>query len=299
MNQTKISYIYCFSAIFFFSTIELVGKLIGKGISPLLITAYRFLIGGLVLLPFSIRYRRKLKFKLQFSDYLNMAYPGVINVAISMMFLQLAVYFGKASLAGILVSTNPLFVAVFAYLLLKENLDRYKVMGIVVGLCGIFLIIMGEKQLVNADSNILFGILFGFLAALTFGFNVVLSKKYIKRYGNFLFNTVAFFSGAIVLLIAGLILGIDLTFAFGLKNWLYLVYLGLFVTGFAYILFFEGLKHITAATGSMFFFLKPALASIFAVLILHEHLSSWQVVGIVLIIISLNTDRLRNTHFSG
>ncbi len=293
MNQNRISYIYCFWAIFFFSTIELVGKLIGKGISPLLITAYRFTIGGLVLLPFAVYHCKKSNLKLHFTDYLHMAYPGVINVAISMMFLQLAVYFGKASMAGILVSTNPLFVAIFAYLLLKEDLDRYKILGIVVGLGGIFLIIIGEKQLLLGDANLLLGTLFGLLAALTFGFNVVLSKKYIKKYGNFLFNTVAFFSGAFVLLIAGMVLGIDITFSFSLKNWLYIIYLGLFVTGLAYILFFEGLKHISAATGSMFFFLKPALASIFAVLILKEHLSPSQVVGIVLIILSLNTDRLR------
>jgi drug/metabolite transporter (DMT)-like permease len=293
MNQTKLSYIYCFWAIFFFSTIELVGKLIGSGISPLLITAYRFLIGGLILLPFAIHHGQKLDFRLKITDFLKMAYPGVINVAISMMFLQLAVYFGKASLAAILVSTNPLFVAFFAYWLLKESLDKYKLLGIALGLAGICLIIMGEKQILHGNSNIILGVVFGFLAAMTFGFNVVISKNYIKTYGNFLFNTVAFFSGAIVLLIAGVILGIDITLSFTLQNWMYLVYLGMFVTGLAYILFFEGLKHITAATGSMFFFLKPAIASIFAVLILHEHLSSWQVAGIVIIIISLNTDRLR------
>jgi drug/metabolite transporter (DMT)-like permease len=295
MNQIKISYIYCFLAIFFFSTIELVGKLIGQGISPLLITAYRFMIGGLILLPFAIYHKRKLTFQLQVSDYLKMAYPGILNVAVSMMFLQLAVYYGKASLAAILVSTNPLFVAIFAYMILKETLDRYKILGIALGLCGIGLIVMGEPEILQGNTNILLGVLFSFLAALTFGLNVVISKNYIKRYGNLFFNTVAFFSGAFVLLIVGVIFRINPIFSFSLKNWIYIIYLGLFVTGFAYILFFEGLKRLTAATGSMFFFLKPALASAFAVLLLHEHLSLWQVIGIVLIIISLNTDRLRKT----
>jgi drug/metabolite transporter (DMT)-like permease len=293
MNKNNLSYFFCLAAIIFFSTIELVGKLIGTGISPLLITAYRFIIGGLILLPFAIHHGRKLTFKLKLSDFLKMAYPGIINVGISMMFLQLAVYFGKASLAAILVSTNPLFVAFFAYWLLKETLDRYKIAGIVLGLCGIFLIVLGEPQILHGNTNIILGVFFGYMAALTFGFNVVISKNYIKTYGNFLFNTVAFFSGAVVLLIAGAVLGIDFTISFSVTNWMYLTYLGLFVTGLAYILFFEGLKHISAATGSMFFFLKPALASILAVIVLHEHLSSWQMGGIFLIIVSLLTNRLK------
>ncbi len=258
-----------------------------------MITACRFIIGGTVLAPFAVSHARKLDFTLRGKDFLNMAYPGVLNVAISMMFLQLAVYFGKASLAAILIATNPLFVAVFAVIILHEKLQTKNLLGIILGLGGITLIILGDRQLFAGDMNILLGVLFSFMAALTFGLNVVISKKQIRTYGNFLFNSVSFFSGAIVLLIAGWILGVDIVFSYSVTNWIYLIYLGLFVTGLAYILFFEGIKHIPAAEGSMFFFLKPGLASIFAVMILHEHLSVWQVVGIVLIILSLITERLK------
>jgi drug/metabolite transporter (DMT)-like permease len=44
------SYIYCFIAIFFFSTMEFVGKFIAEDMSAYAITAYRFLLGGVFLL---------------------------------------------------------------------------------------------------------------------------------------------------------------------------------------------------------------------------------------------------------
>ena len=45
-----IAYLFSVIAIFFFSTVEIAGKLIDSEISPLNITVYRFLIGSIFLL---------------------------------------------------------------------------------------------------------------------------------------------------------------------------------------------------------------------------------------------------------
>ena len=285
-------YFSCFMAIFFFSTIEIVGKLIGSSISPVAITVYRFLIGAFLILPFAIREYHKTKLSLSLKDILLISYPGILNVTISMLFLQLGIYYGKANVSAILVSTNAIFVAIFAVFILHETLSFHKITGIIIGFVGISMIIVGGNNDISLHGRFMLGVLFGVGAAITFGLYTVVSKLYVQRYGNFVFNTISFFSGALVLFIAGLFLHIDYSMPMQLTPILYILYLGLIVTGLSYILFFAGLKHIPAASGSMFFFLKPAIATLLAYFILHETVTFWQIFGILFIIMGLNTERL-------
>ena len=71
----------------------------------------------------------------------------------------------------------------------------------------------------------------------------------------------------------------------GLKeNWPLVVYAGIVVTGIGYFFYFKGIEKSDATTGSMAFFIKPAIAPIFAVMILHETILWNTIIGIILLI---------------
>ncbi|MBW6516783.1 MAG: DMT family transporter [Candidatus Cloacimonetes bacterium] len=279
-----ISYLYCFIAVFFFSTNELVGKLIGTGISPAMITIVRFLIGFIVLLPFTTFFEKKGSLTLNLTDIIRISLPGIVNVVGAMLFLQLAVYYGKASTSAILISSNPIFVYFFATVILKERLSRGMLLGIVLGFSGIIFVIRGDLPSLVTGTNPSLGLFFGVLASVTFALFTVLAKKQILIYGNLLFNEVSFVVGALVLLVVSIIIGLDMTFVINGTNIKYIIYLGLFVTVAAYVFYFAGLKNISTGNGSMIFFLKPFLASGLSWLILGEKISALQFVGIVLIL---------------
>ncbi|HYE12543.1 MAG TPA: DMT family transporter, partial [Patescibacteria group bacterium] len=61
-------------------------------------------------------------------------------------------------------------------------------------------------------------------------------------------------------------------------------YLGIFLSGIAYITYMEALKLLSASKGSMVFFLKPVLASTLAVVFLRESLSIKTVAGMLLVL---------------
>jgi drug/metabolite transporter (DMT)-like permease len=67
-----------------------------------------------------------------------------------------------------------------------------------------------------------------------------------------------------------------------------MLYLGVIITGLAYVLYFEAMKQLSAARASFYFFLKPALATLLAYFFLGEQLSLLQIGGIVLIMIALS-----------
>jgi drug/metabolite transporter (DMT)-like permease len=205
------------------------------------------------------------------------------------------VFFGKASLAAILISTNPIFAALFGLVILREVVTTIKMAGIVFGLLGIMLVVGGQEIALSDAVNIELGIITGVLSAVFIGLYIAVTKKYVKRYGNVIFNCFSFFIGSLLLLGLTAISGNDISIP--VSDVLPILYLGLFVTCIAYLLFFEALKHITVVTGSMFFLLKPVIASILAYLMHTETLSAVQIVGIAIVIVSLllaNLSQKRN-----
>lgn len=291
-----MGYLLILFTIILFSTLEVTGKLIGADISPFAITLYRFLIGGLFMLPFAYKQGKEQERKLSGRVIFKLSVPGFINVSISMLFLQLAVHYGEANISAILVSSNSVFVAIFSFLILKEKLSLYKILGLTLGLAGIIMIIMnyqvpaGDKSVINAP----LGVLFACIASVTFGLYTVISKKYIKEYGNVVTNAISFLGGSLLLALISLIAGFDISIELTGKNILFISYLGIFVSGIAYLTYFAGLKKVATVVGSSFFFLKPAIASILAYFIFKETLTFWQIVGIGVVIVGVNLQVIRD-----
>jgi drug/metabolite transporter (DMT)-like permease len=269
--------------------LELAGKFLGEGISPFAITAWRFLIGGACIAPFAVRAWTQNKIKIAVSSILKLGLLGILNVVISMLLLQWAIYYGKASLVAVIVSMNPLFVSLFALLLLKEKLNRFQVYSLFIGLIGLIIIILGEKELLQQNFiNLPLGIVFAVLAGITFALYTVLTKWAVSQYGNLITNSVSFLFGGIVLSAINLIIGKSMSFVPSWHNIWLILYLGVIVTGLAYLLYFEGMKQLSAAKASFYFFLKPALATLLAYFFLGEQLSALQIGGIVLIMLALS-----------
>lgn len=286
-------HLYALLAIVFWSTIELASKLLGTQTSPYTITAWRFLIGGLVLLPFALAGWKKRTTKPGILDLLLMVSQGVLVVCISMLLLQLSIYYGKASVSGVLVSSNPLFVSIFALLLLREKLGLFQILGLVMGLIGISLLILGEADLQKTTYvNLPLSMGLALLAAVTFGLYTALTKRSILRHGNLLTNSVAFLSGAAILFLYNLLSNKPMLFDITGQNLAIMLYLGAVVSGIAYLWFFESVKHLGANQASLYFFLKPVIASGLAVVVLQEQLTGLQIMAIAVIIAGLTLSKL-------
>lgn len=286
------SYLYCFITIVFFSTLEVVGKIIGSTISPIGVTAFRFAVGGLVLLPFALRALHRQPMRFSALDILKIVLAGSLNVAVAMLLLQFSIFYGKASLSAIVISGNPIFVALFGWIILKERLNIWQTIGAFIGLIGLSCVILAEPSLLAGSRNLILGAGLAIAAALSFGLYTVLSKKYVFTYGIFVFNSFSFFAGAMILLIIAAVFRFPLVQSLSITNVAAILYLGIFVTGFAYYLFFEGLKNIPTALGSMFFYLKPFIASVLAVIFLHEHIFPLQIVGVLIVVAGMNLNQI-------
>jgi drug/metabolite transporter (DMT)-like permease len=184
---------------------------------------------------------------------------------------------------------NPLFVSLFAFIIIKEKLTRYQLYSLALGFAGLVVIVIGEQDLsLGSFENLPLGITFAVLAGITFALYTVLTKRAVSMYGNRIANSASFLIGGAVLTGLNLIIGKSMLFEPIARNIILILYLGIIVTGVAYLLYFEGMKELSAARASVYFFLKPALASILAYIFLAEHLSLIQTIGIILVMLALS-----------
>lgn len=268
-------YILLGITIMIFSTLEVVTSTLKGIINPLQLTFIRFFIGGFILLPFVIAKKEKLYKK----DWLFFLGLGVLNIFISMGALQLSINMGKASTAAILISSNPIFVMLFSALILKEKATFNKLACIVLGMAGISLIIYKG----NTGGDTVLSLTLALLASLTFGLYTVLGKLKSERVSSITMISISSILGSLLYIPVLLYFKLPL-FYIPQASILKVAYLGIFLSGIAYITYMEALKLLTASKGSMVFFLKPVLASTLAIIFLGESLNIKTIIGMFLVL---------------
>ena len=291
MKKTVKGWIYLFVTIFFFSTIEVATKPFSSVFNPFQITFLRFFFGGLILLIFPFVTGEIKKFKLTAGRFFLLMGVGALNSLIAMAFLQLAVKYSNASTAAILVSSNPVFVVLIAWLVLGEKITAKKNLSLVIGVAGLITIILSKRV---GDS--VKGIIFGLLSAFSFGFYTVMSKKYIKDIPSTVFAPLSFLFSSIPYYFILKACGISpFVFEVNLQVILMLVYVSFFVTGLAYITFFKALEILDASVSSFSYMLKPVISSIMALAFLGEKPNALKIFGMILVSMSVLVMILKKT----
>lgn len=271
---------YIILAAFLFGTMEIALKIAGSTFDSIQLTFLRFLIGGLVLAPFGVAEIRKDNIKITKGDWLWLLLVGIMGIAISMLAFQIGVQHCNASTAAALICLNPLFTMVIAHFFTSEKMDKAKGLAFFIGIvAAVFMIRPWDVQ----PGNTVFGMGTMLLASVTFAAYTVMGKKTIGRIGTFAQTSISFILGSLVLLLVLIPMGRPV-FAHITEQPLVLLYCGIVVTGLGYLFYFLAIRYSDATTGSIAFFIKPAIAPVLAVAILGEHVYWNTIVGIVLLI---------------
>ena len=259
---------------------EVALKLGGKGLDSFQLTFLRFLIGGLVLAPPAVFECRKSGYRLNMKDIGWMTVLGIVGIPVSMFAFQVGVLHCNASTAAPLFCTNPLYAMLIAHCFTSDKMDRRKWIAFALGIvAAVFMIRPWDVQ----EGNTVFGMAVMFFAAVTFAAYSVMGKRSIGRIGTYTQTSVSFIAGSLVLLVVMLVSGHPVLSGVGEEIGMVL-YCGIIVTGLGYLFYFLAIKASNASTGSITFFIKPAIAPVFAVLILHETVYWNTVIGIILLI---------------
>ena len=161
--------------------------------------------------------------------------------------------------ASIIMTTTPVIVLIFSFIILKEPLTKNKLIGITIaGIGAIFLILYGNKA--SGTSSFL-GNLFVFLNATCYGLYLVIAKTLMRKYNAITVISWTFLFGLIFVSPFTLNDFTNTNFeAFTTNTYLVIGYSVLFTTFFAYLFNVYALKFVMPSVTSSYIYLQPVIS---------------------------------------
>lgn len=280
MTNRQKSYFYIAITILSWGSAPVVVKLLAKDLNSLQAGFYTILFATLGLF-FAILFQNRFSLLKNYSkrDFSIMAGMGFIGCFLYPVLLFGAFIFAPAQEAFIVNYLWPILVVIFAVFILKERLTFKKILGISLGFLGVYLVISGGKMF-TPSFNYLRGDILAILAACCWGLFSAFGKKFPYEKYSSMFFYCAF--GFIFVSIATIIFShIPIPTK---NNLLYLIYLGAWVDGLAYVFWFKALECGDTAKMANFVFLAPFISLIFIYLILGEKILWASVIGLMIIV---------------
>jgi len=244
---------------------------------PAAVVAGRTLIGAAILIPIAI-YRKK--FKGAVLGFKFVAFYALLEMIGPWILISTAQQKINSGLAGLLVSTVPIFATIIISLRGDHSVWEFKrIIGIVVGFLGLILVVGIESLTGSAD---LLSIVMVLIASVSYAYAVIMILANLPLVDGIAING---FAMALTTLFWGPIAIAQWPSSISLNSALSLIALGIFSTAIAFILFFKLMDEIGAARGSLVTYVNTAVAVVLGVLILKEPLTAGIVVGLPLVLI--------------
>jgi len=254
---------------------------------PFPLMLMRTAIGALVLLPFLLRGRRLAELR---ENAGRIAVIGLVNSALPFVLYGYAMMRLSAGYSSILNATVPFWSALVAYAWMGERMSRLRVIGLVVGFAGVLVLVRGHLGF--GDEGLGLPILAVLGATLSYGIGSVATKKHLSH-----IDSMTSAGGSLVFAAAWLLPFAVLAWPAsspGASAWLSALLLGVFCTGFAYVVFFRLIERIGSVGAVTVTFLVPAFAMLWGALLLDEAVTVRMIAGAAIILVgtSLTTGLL-------
>lgn len=278
-KSTPLAYAGIVGATFFWGTNFNAGAYIIKSMAPISASIERFAISTVLLvLIFG------LAGKLRLSTLKNNLVAFIGLGLLGFTAFNLATFFGLQTTTPIngalILATTPLWTMIFAVLLEGERIDRGRAIGLVSGLLGVGLVITrGDIQVLlglkvaTGDAMILAG-------SMAWAANMVGTRRFVKGATPLETTSFSMLFGVIGLIVLGFIFEDPIANIRNASLSVHgaVVYLAVFGSLIAYLLWFKGIHAIGAARTSIFFNLAPVFTMLVSS-ILGVLPNVWQLLG--------------------
>lgn len=276
-NSQKTAILYLLATFSLWGSLYVVSKLVLGKLPTFTVAASRFVIAFITL---SLLLRKGGKPQpFQREDWKYLVLIGFFGYFISVGAQLLGTKFAGSTAASLINSMNPISMSVVAAIFLGEKLTPKKIIGILLALAGVYLILGGGQ-----GAN-LTGVALSVFAVLGWSTVSVLTRKLGGKYEPLQITRCAvgiaavcnMAAAAVELVVSDAPVTVDLTCVVGL------VYMGVFCTGVAYLLWNKSLAAMEAGTCSAFYPVQPLVSALLGAIVFHEKLGVRFFIGAALV----------------
>jgi drug/metabolite transporter (DMT)-like permease len=252
-------------------------KVAVEEIPPSAIVAGRTLIGAAILIPVAL-YRKT--FKGAVLGFKYVAFYALLEMIGPWILISTAQKKIDSGLAGLLISTVPIFAAIITSLRGDHSVWQFKRMfGIVVGFIGLIAVVGIESFSGNSHPA---SIAMMILAAMGYSYAIIMITTNLPLVDGIAINGLAM---AITSIFWAPLAIAQWPAQITLKPALSLIALGVLCTALAFLIFFKLLAEIGPARGSLVTYLNTSVAVVLGVIVLDEPITIGLIVGLPLVLI--------------
>lgn len=252
---------------------------IKSGQSPINIVFFRCLIAALCLIPLCYFFGQFNKKYFNIKDLMLMASSGLL-IVFNWALLFAAFPKTSISLATIVYHVNPFIILFLGAIIFKDKINKNDIAWTVLAFVGLIIIIgLGNF---NFDYNQFNGLVLVLIATTLYSISVLITKK-LSNTPPLLIVLIQTMSGAIVLFPFANLMGISPSG----NQWIFIISLGVIHTALLYFLMYSAIKKIPLNNIAILSFIYP-ISTIFIDYLFFDHLlTSFQILGSILILIGV------------
>ncbi|MBO0754248.1 MAG: DMT family transporter [Bradyrhizobiaceae bacterium] len=256
-----------------------VTRLVVGATDPITLGAFRFGIGGLLILPLVWRQGQTLP---EARALAPIAGLGFLYFGLFPVLFNGSLIYTTAARGSLALSTLPVLTMLVGAILRVERLTYPKTAGVFIATFGVAVALLTGLDSARADAWR--GDLLMMAAALCMALYSVWSKPLAERYGTLVYTALAMAFGASALvLLAWVHAGFAAAIGFGSLEWSAIGFLGVFGGAVTFLLWSYALERTTPTRVAVSVTVNPIVSGIFGVYALGEPVTINLVIGLLLV----------------
>jgi len=269
-NSKVYRYLLILLAIIFWGTSFVATKTVLHEIKPVTIIILRLILAAILLTIIALSTKRKFSINLKSHGWiLLLALVAVFHLWIQVTGLQ----YTTAANTGWIIGTAPIFMAILGFFFYKEKITLLQFLGILVAVAGLLLLI-GKGDITNIGLIENQGDLLVLGSAFTWGVYSMVNKKISLSYSPLMTILYLFLMMAIIIIPFNLdSQTINSVINLSLISWMWILFLGIFCSGIAYVIWAQALRDMESAKVGAFLYFEPLVTVIAAWFFLNEEIT--------------------------
>lgn len=256
--------------------------------TPFHFAGIRFIISGLMILPFTVK--PVVYIKMIRDNWKIVAWVTILQIVINYSLFYQGLNLVPGALGAVVYGAQPLIIAIVAAILHKDDkLTRKKIITIIFGISGVILISAGRQAFKLGTELELLGItmiLIGNIATATS--NVIISLR-SRNINPFVLSSSSLFIGGLILYLISIPLEDVPKGSLPLKYWMILLWLS-FMAASAFSIWFKLLQRpgVKVSELNLWKFITPITGAVLSWLLIPGEHPEWLTIsGMIIITVSL------------
>ena len=247
-----------------------------KEVMPVYVKPYAFIlvrVSGATLIFWTLGLFIKQE-KIEKSDYKKIFLVSFFGITLNMLAFFKGLSLTTPISASVMMVTSPIMVLIFSSILIKKAIGKHRILGIFLGLVGTLLLIIYGTTSNENDTSDNWGNVLVFINAASYSLFLVLAKELSAKYNPIVFIKWLYLFSLIFVIPFGYNELLEVVWQEIPKNIYWNIgFIVIFTSCVTYLFNIYGLSKLKPSTVSVFIYLQPVIATIYAVTVGSDSLN--------------------------